>query len=411
MNIQLLGISHKTAPARVRALFAFSEEQRQLLMQSLLEKEGITECVVLATCNRMEVYVVSRPDIPVWQVMTMMQNCVLNMVDTELYRIDAASLLRFYEGNQAVRHLFFVAAGLDSMVLGEDQILGQVKEAHRQAMENGLCGTYCNSLFRMAVTAAKKVKTKTKLSSLSVSTATLAVKAAEQYLGELEGKNVMLIGATGKIGQIVMKNLVSDHHVHLYVTSRKVSGDMQQSADTWMLADKHCSGRHYQTESYAMVAYEQRYQYMDRMDVLISATASPHYTITKERWQSAVKSEKPRILIDMAVPMDIESSIDEEKMTHVCHLDALTAVADKNQMMRLRAADQAKDMLEEEIEQFGRWMLFQDHLPVMRSVIDRIRLDETGKAVEQLFYRIRESASTQQLKVFYDVLEQSEKDG
>lgn len=411
MNIQLLGISHKTAPVQVRALFAFTEVQRQLLMEALLRENGITECVVLATCNRTEIYTVSSLEIPVWQVMTAMQRCVLAAVNAEEQQIGTSSLLRFYEGSQAVRHLFLVAAGLDSMVMGEDQILGQVKEAHRQAMEKGFCGTYFNSLFRMAVTAAKKVKSETKLSSISVSTATLAIKAAEQYLGNLEEKNVMLIGATGKIGRIVMKNMVSDHMVNLYVTSRSVQADQERRIETDTLADRHCSGRHFKTAEYEVIAYEQRYNYVDRMDVIISATASPHYTMTKEKWLSGIQTEKPRILIDMAVPMDIEESIDDGARTHVCRLDDLTAVADRNQNIRLQAADRARDMLEDEIEQFERWMLFQEHLPLMRLVRDRIMKDDTGKSMDKLFYRIRETASPEQMKIFFEVLEQSVKEG
>ena len=411
MNIQLLGISHKTAPIQVRSLFAFTDEKRRSLMEALLRESGITECVVLATCNRTEVYTVSDPEVPVWQVMTAMQRCVLDVVDMKDPGIDIASLLRFYKGDQAVRHLFFVAAGLDSMVMGEDQILGQVKEAHREAMEMGFCSTYINGLFRMAVTAAKKIKTETKLSGVSVSTATLAIKAAETYFGDMEAKNVMIIGATGKIGQIVMKNLISDHQVNLYVTSRRVQKGQPYSVGTDTLADRHCSGRHFRTSSYKVIAYEQRYAYADKMDVIISATASPHYTLTKDRWEAAVVTEKLRILIDMAVPMDIEGSIEDDHLTQVCHLDDLTEAADRNQNIRLQAADQAREMLEDEIDQFERWMIFQENLPLMCSVRDRLLADAGGKTIDKLFYRVRENASPQQLKVFYEVLKQSEEEG
>lgn len=413
MNIQLLSISHKTAPVEIRALFAFTEEERASLMTSLLQEEGITECVVLATCNRTEIYTVSDAAVPVWQVMTGMQRCVLDAVHLE--EIDGASLLRFYQGVQAIRHLYFVAAGLDSMVMGEDQILGQVKDAHREAMDKGFCGTCGNVLFRMAVTAAKRVKTETKLSGVSVSTATLAVKAAEAYFDSLEHKNVLIIGATGKIGSIVMKNMVSDHEVNLYVTSRRVKNGQICRETTDRMADSHCSGRHYRTAEYEAIAYEERYRYMDDMDVIISATASPHYTVTKERWMAAVRTEKPRILIDMAVPMDIESSIGDSSSIRVCHLDDLAAEADRNQEIRMQAADQARQMLDEDIAQFERWMLFQEHLPLMRSVKEKMLLDMMadgeGKSIDRLFYRVRECASPKQLKVFYEILEQLEREG
>lgn len=412
MNIQLLSISHKTAPVKIRALFAFTREERQRLMEALLQETGIKECVVLATCNRTEVYTVSEELVPVRQIMTAMQRCVLAAAVLP-ENMNVSSLLRFYQGRQAVSHLFFVAAGLDSMVMGEDQILGQVKEAHQQAMENGFCRTYGNALFRMAVTAAKRVKTETKLSRTSVSTATLAVKAAEQFFGSLEQKKVLLIGATGKIGAIVMKNMVSDYHIELYVTSRQIQEGVCQTIAANTLAGGHCSGRHYRTESYKAIAYEERYRYMDEADVIISATASPHYTITKERWLENITIRKPRILIDLAVPMDIESGIADGEETCTCHIDELTAIAEKNNALRMAEADLAQRLLEEDIAQFERWLLFQDHLPLMRDIRNTILTDaakgDMAKAVDKLFYRVRESASPEQLKVFYEILEQSEK--
>ena len=221
MNIQLIGISHKTAPVQIRALFAFTDENKKELMTRICTQKEIRECVLLSTCNRTELYTVSEENISVRSVMAAMQRIMLDMAGIG----DAGEVsehLRFYQGTQAVRHLFYVAAGLDSMVLGEDQILGQVKEAHRTALEDGFSGTWCNSLFRMAVSAAKKVKTETKLSGISVSTATLAVKAAEMYFGSLENRKILVIGATGKIGQIMMKNFAADHHVQIYAASRQL---------------------------------------------------------------------------------------------------------------------------------------------------------------------------------------------
>lgn len=150
-------------------------------MTRICTQKEIRECVLLSTCNRTELYTVSEEDISVRSVMTAMQRIMLDMAGIG----DAGEVsehLRFYQGTQAVRHLFYVAAGLDSMVLGEDQILGQVKEAHRTAMEDGFSGTWCNSLFRMAVTAAKKVKTETKHFRLLFN----------GYIGGESGGNVIL---------------------------------------------------------------------------------------------------------------------------------------------------------------------------------------------------------------------------
>ena len=408
MNIQLIGISHKTAPVQIRALFAFTDENKKELMTRICTQKEIRECVLLSTCNRTELYTVSEENISVRSVMTAMQRIMLDMAGIG----DAGEVsehLRFYQGTQAVRHLFYVAAGLDSMVLGEDQILGQVKEAHRTAMEDGFSGTWCNSLFRMAVTAAKKVKTETKLSGISVSTATLAVKAEEMYFGSLENRKILVIGATGKIGQIMMKNIAADHHVQLYAASRQLKSGEKAVLGTDTLSDGHGT-RHQQTEEYVQIAYADRYRLANEMDVIISATASPHYTLTKEGWQSGVIQKRRRILIDMAVPMDIEAGIEDEENS-LCHLDELTSLSEKNQHLRFEAADRAREMLEEDIDDFRRWALFQQNRPLMDTFREHLLADMAAnpeKGLNKFFYRAREAADTEQLEMFFKVLRQSE---
>ena len=403
MNIQLIGISHKTAPVQIRALFAFTDENKKELMTRICTQKEIRECVLLSTCNRTELYTVSEENISVRSVMTAMQRIMLDMAGIG----DAGEVsehLRFYQGTQAVRHLFYVAAGLDSMVLGEDQILGQVKEAHRTAMEDGFSGTWCNSLFRMAVTAAKKVKTETKLSGISVSTATLAVKAAEMYFGSLENRKILVIGATGKIGQIMMKNIAADHHVQLYAASRQLKSGEKAVLGTDTLSDGHGT-RHQQTEEYVQIAYADRYRLANEMDVIISATASPHYTLTKEGWQSGVIQKRRRILIDMAVPMDIEAGIEDEENS-LCHLDELTSLSEKNQHLRFEAADRAREMLEEDIDDFRRWALFQQNRPLMDTFREHLLADMAAnpeKGLNKFFYRAREAAEPEQLEMFINM--------
>lgn len=410
MNIQLLGISHKTAPVQIRALFAFTDENKKELMKRICTQKGIQECVLLSTCNRTELYTVSEEDISERHVMNMMQQTVLDMAGIGDAG-DVSEHLRFYQNTQAVRHLFYVASGLESMVLGEDQILGQVKEAHKTAMEEGFSGTWCNSLFRMAVTAAKKVKTETKLSGISVSTAALAVKAAETHFGSLENRKILIIGAAGKIGQIMMKNIAADHQVQLYAASRQLKSGEKLVVGTNTLADGH-STRHQRTENYLQIAYSDRYQFADEMDVIISATASPHYTLTKEGWQSNITKKRRRILIDMAVPMDIEEGIEDEDNS-LCHLDELTSLSEKNQHLRFEAADRAREMLEEDIADFRRWALFQQNRPLMETFREHLLADmavNPEKGLNKFFYRARETAEPEQLEMFFEVLRKSEEE-
>ena len=227
MGIQLLSISHKTAALEIRELFAFTREQQINLMQALCREAGAAESVVLSTCNRTEIYTFYTKEEQQQKLFSRLQRVVL--VKAGALKVEhITDYLRFYQGEKAVRHLFQVASGLDSMVVGEDQILGQVKKAHEQAREAGTTGKYLNTLFRYAVTCAKRIKTDTDLSKTSVSTATLAVKAAEEVLGGLQGKRIMVIGGTGQIGGIALGRygnlLAVDHDGVLSVADLSLAG-------------------------------------------------------------------------------------------------------------------------------------------------------------------------------------------
>ena len=191
MSIQLVSISHKTAPLHIRALFAFDAQTQTALMEKIRSLPLIEECVVIATCNRTEIYTYSSVKDSEREIFEWIRKMLARTVGTAH---DISGVLRFYYGPGAEHHLFEVACGLDSMVIGEDQILGQVKNAHQQAMAQHMCGTYLNAFFRYAVTAAKKVKTDTRLSKTPVSTASVCIKAAQDYVGRLEHKKVLLIG-------------------------------------------------------------------------------------------------------------------------------------------------------------------------------------------------------------------------
>ena len=219
MGIQIISVSHKKAPLKIRELFSFTQEQQDRIMQKMISYPGIPECVLLSTCNRTELYVYADYQNKSY-VFHRMEDVLLAETGMES-ESEIGEYLLFYNNDSAVDHLFKVASGLDSMVIGEDQILGQVKDAHARARKLGTTKVFLNTFFRDAVTAAKKVKTDTALSRTSVSTANLAVKAAEKTLGTLEGKNVMVIGATGKIGGIVVMDLTSRIRAHMYVSVRR----------------------------------------------------------------------------------------------------------------------------------------------------------------------------------------------
>ena len=390
MGIQIISISHKIAPLHVREMFAFTKEQQEEMMRRMTDCLEVSECVVLSTCNRTEMYVYSESGSE-GVVFNRMEDVLLECAGAQEEE-DIGNYLLFFHGKKAIQHLFEVAAGLDSMVIGEDQILGQVKEAHKQARAIGVTGVYLNTFFRMAVTSAKKVKTDTDLSRTSVSTATLAIKVAEEALGSLRGKKVMIIGATGKIGGIVLMNMLSLNGPEVYVTTRSYK----------VISTKHGQN------NFLTIEYEDRYDYIDAMDVIISATSSPHYTLTCSRLRKCMRSNKPRVFVDLAVPMDIESRVSDIGGVAYYNIDDFTRIAKENNQKKLQEARAATGILEEYELQFEQWMVFQKSLPIMAKVRDNFMKVTEHKGVEKafdhLFYWVRENNDPEDLEMFFRCL-------
>ncbi len=405
MSIQLISISHKTASLHIRERFAFNEEAQAEILERLFAHDDIKECVIVATCNRTEVYTWCPDDTREREIYEYAQTVLLRSAGIETCA-DIGNIFRFFGGRKAISHLFNVACGLDSMVIGEDQILGQVKNAHRLAMELRFCGTYLNTLFRYAVTAAKKVKTDTELSKTPVSTATICIKAAEEYLGGLEGKRVMIIGSSGKIGGIVLKNLLADYRAKLYVTTRdKSAGDGHPVSWT--------HGR--DNVDYMLIPYDRRYEYLPAMDAVISATSSPHYTLTYDSvarvlaGESDAAAARRRAFMDLAVPLDIESRIGSLPGVMCSNIDDFGQTARENNDRKLAEAAQAKLILEDYKTAFEKWMIFQNSLEKMRRtealILEDIEKKDAKRALDKFFFRVRETATPEQLEVFMQCLE------
>lgn len=391
MSIQLISISHKTADLNIRSCFALDRETQIEYLKETISLGYIEECALLSTCNRLEVYLYG-PDENQREIFSEAERVLLRRI-TFPAGIDGAEYLRFYEGEKAERHLFFVAAGLDSMVIGEDQILGQVKEAQHQARNAGTMGTFLDTCFRYAITAAKRVKTETALSRTSVSTATIAVKAAREYLGDLKGKNVLLLGASGKIGNSIFKNLLSEGETHVYMTTRQ-----------------RCHGG--TGGRYLELPYGERYEWLDQMDVIISATSSPHYTMTLEKVKKALITEKHRVFVDLAVPPDIDKRVRELSNTGYCNMDDFARVADENNRKKEKEAAAAVDILEDYRVQFKKWMIFQKSFGAVQRMKEKIcrQAENKGmdKAVSHFFFALKESLAPEQLEIFMEALKKVE---
>ena len=361
MNIQLLSISHKTARASLLGRFVFDSEQTKDILKQLTEPDGqqentgIEEAVLISTCNRTELYCSGTPEN---QNFIRMQHVLLAAAgieknsETHMAALDA---FRRFSDKNAIHHLFCVAAGLDSAVLGEDQILGQVRNAYFLAMESGYTKTTFHCLFQSAITAAKRMKTDTILSKSSVSTAGLALKTAMECQQNLPVKNVMIIGASGKIGSIVLKDALDFQELNIFITARH---ELPHPL-------------HGQDRRYTVIPYEKRYEYMPDMDIVISATASPHYTVMKEHFLAQNPPVKKRVFFDLAVPADIEPEMSQVPETVCYSMEDMQELARQNNAAKLEALPKAKAILSKYEEQFVKNMAFGEALPAIAALSER----------------------------------------
>lgn len=361
MSIQLLSISHKTARASLRGRFVFDSEQTKDILKQLTEPDGqqentgIEEAVLISTCNRTELYCSGTPEN---QNFIRMQHVLLAAAgieknsETHMAALDA---FRRFSDKNAIHHLFCVAAGLDSAVLGEDQILGQVRNAYFLAMESGYTKTTFHCLFQSAITAAKRMKTDTILSKSSISTAGLALKTAMECQQDLPVKNVMIIGASGKIGSIVLKDALDFQGLNIFITARH---ELPHPL-------------HGQDMRYTVIPYEKRYEYMPDMDIVISATASPHYTVMKEHFLAQNPPVKKRVFFDLAVPADIEPEMSQVPETVCYSMEDMQELARQNNAAKLEALPKAKAILSKYEEQFVKNMAFGEALPAIEALSER----------------------------------------
>lgn len=330
--MECISISYKTAEAGERARFSFSREAAELFLKKLKDQTFIEQCVLLSTCNRTEIYVQGE------------QNCFGQLeellsaaagMDVETVRV----LVRCYQGKKAVRHLFLVTCGMDSMVIGEDEILGQVRTAYMRSVQAELTGYELNTVFQAALACAKRIKTETKLSKTSVSVATLA--AGEVFRIPASPKTVLLIGSSGQIGSIILKNLLSRGDIRVIATTRTHQGLYQDGSGQVQNVD-----------------YQRRYDYMEEADVIISATSSPHYTVTAKKAQEAMRTPKERLFLDVSVPADIDEKIGRAEHCRLISIDDFKKLAEKNNELKKQAVLDAQEILAQETETLYKALCF-----------------------------------------------------
>lgn len=387
IGMECISISYKQAPQEVRQYFSFSEErEREILEQA--RARGIKQCVLISTCNRTELYMGGNGE-NFHQAEGLL---------AEAGGMKAENMMKYYhryQGKKAAVHLYQVTCGMDSMVIGEDEILGQVRNAYVLAKEEGMTGYELNTIFQGALACAKKIKTDTEISTSSVSTATLAANEVFKWdagEGSEAKKTVLLIGSSGRIGGIVLKNLLSREDIRVLATTRVHNGKIREE-----------NGR------VCNVPYQDRYQYLKEADAVISATLSPHYTLTGKEAKEALQGEgnetqsaKKRLFLDLAVPADIDREIGKFPGCKLITMDDFEKLAEQNNEKKKQAVEDARQILWEELEELSKSMLFHNVVPRMEGWKDKFG----NYSFEKMLYYLKEHLDSSSLEALVRALDE-----
>jgi len=367
--IVIVGVSHRTAPLEVREALAFAEAGMPDALNALRRETGASEAMILSTCNRVELYAAAEDAAAA-------DALVRFLVGRHERRLeDVAPHLHRVEGPEAVRHAFRVAASLESMVIGEPQILGQVKDAYRMAEEAGTLGSHLNALRNRSLAAAKRVRTETGIGQNAVSVSYVAVELARKIYGDLRDKNVLLVGA-GKMSELAAKHLVRNGARATVLGGRTFAKAEELAAAL--------GGR--------AAPFESLRAELSVADIVISGTGAPGTVIHREDVEVAravrrKKHDRPLFLIDIAVPRDIDADVAKVGGVFLYDLDDLKSVAEANIKERLKEASAAEALLEKEIRQFLEWQQSLDVVPLLvelRRRAEEIRKAELEKARRRL---------------------------
>lgn len=359
LRVVVVGISHNTAPVEVRERFTFTEEETSAAVAELREMPGIEECMVLSTCNRTEIYAASEnADDCLESVKRYLSHS--SGADSN----DISPYIYTSVGHMAVRHLYKVACGIDSMVLGEPQILGQVKSAYRNAVVRNTAGLILNRLCHSAFFAAKRVRTETGIGSRAVSVSYVAVELAKRIFDDLSSRKVMLVG-TGEMAELAARNLVSAGIGDLVITSR--------SFDNATGLAGRLKGN--------PVRFEEIYYHLKDMDIVITATGSSDFIIKTSHAKESLKlrNNEPVFMIDIAVPRDIDPRVQELTDIYLYDIDDLKGVLDDNIKTRKESAVKADEIVKEVERAFDAWI---SGLKAVPAIIDLKNRFETIKDLE-----------------------------
>ena len=365
MALLSLGINHLTAPVDIREKVAFAPERMAEALRELQDIPAINESVIVSTCNRTEIYCDASSDcsevITAW--LTEHHGLNHNGLSPYIYR---------HVDQEVARHLFRVASGLDSMVLGEPQILGQLKESYDQARGGNSVNAILDRLFQHSFSVAKRVRTDTEIGSNPVSVAFAAVSLSKQIFGNLDELHALLIGA-GETIELVSRHLRSQHIGSMTIANRSV--ERARSLAEQIGAEA--------------VQINSVPEQLVRADIVISSTASQLPILGKGATESALKQRKhrPIFMVDLAVPRDIEPEVGDLQDIYLYTVDDLKSVVDENLRGREIAAEAAQEIVDLEVTAFNRWLLMHqsaDQIRQLRDAAELVKMQAIEKALAQL---------------------------
>ena len=367
VNLILVGVNHKTTPVEIREKLAFTKGKIEESVDRLFNFPDIIEHTILSTCNRVEIY--ARANCQDSAIKAIKQFiCDYH----EVSPVELEDHFYSYRNEEAVEHLFRVSSSLDSMILGETQILGQVKDAYSLAKDLRSTGLVLNQLFEKAFSIAKKVREETGIAERSVSISSAAVELAQKIFDDLENRTVMLVG-TGEMAELAAKHLISYGVKTVYVTSRTYDRAANLA----------------RTLNGSALDFEAFKNELHRADIVITSTSAPNFIIKKEMVEKAIheRKNKPIFFIDIAVPRDIEPDVNDLENIYLYDIDDLQVVVSANMKEREKEAENAMNFISQEVTKFNNWVGTLDAVPTIveiRKKAENIRMQEIEKTLKKI---------------------------
>jgi glutamyl-tRNA reductase len=362
MKFSITGVNHKSAPVEVRERLAFDERSLSEALVDLKRRPGFCEGMILSTCNRVEIALTAEENssamVAADQFLAEMRKVEREWVIPYLYR---------YEDGDAIRHLFRVAASLDSLVVGEPQILGQLKSAYALAKEHGAVNGFLDTLLTRAFNVAKRVRSETEIGASAVSVSYAAVELAREIFGSLSDKKVMIIGA-GKMSELAARHLRRSGATQIFVTNRTHERALEMA----------------QLFEGTLVDYKNFLSFLPEVDIVITSSGAPHYILIRDDMKKVIEARRnrPMFLIDIAVPRNVEPGVNELDNVFLYDIDDLHKVVESNLKGRLESAEEAEAIIREEVDRMIARLKTREVVPTivgLQEQLENMRVAELAR--------------------------------